>query len=54
MRQSSRLTWEKRKVERVCERVEEILNTHQPEPLPDEIVAKLDAIIRRVEENGDD
>lgn len=39
--------------ERASRRVEEILNTHEPAPLPDDIVVKLDAVIKRVEEDSD-
>lgn len=36
-------------IERAAGRVEEILNTHRPEPLPDDVVVQLDAIVRRAE-----
>jgi len=36
--------------ERAVERVEEILADHQPEPLPDDVVQAIKAIIRRAEE----
>ena len=35
--------------ERAADRVEEILSTHQPDPLPPDIVQAIDAIIQRAE-----
>jgi trimethylamine--corrinoid protein Co-methyltransferase len=37
--------------ERAVERVEEILTEHQPEPLPDDVVQAIRAIVRRAEES---
>jgi len=37
--------------ERVVERVEEILTEHKPEPLPDDVVQAIRAIVRRAEES---
>ena len=34
----------------VAEKLVEILDNHQPEPLSEEILAKLDAIVQREEE----
>jgi len=38
--------------ERAADRVEEILSTHRPDPLPDDVVQAIDAIIRRAEEQN--
>ncbi len=38
-------------VERASEQVENILNTHQPEPLPDAVKQQLKGIVQRAEEN---